>query len=226
MEVVYSDQVAGPDVVSPSVEEVVAAIAQVDEQLDWSDVGPHIVPLLERARPYPAGAEPRLWTLVPPGVTISLAIDIGPGYIHVTREMLAQWSMSVADVTAAALANLHQRASTVEATAVIDEIVDGVPVRLLQTGLGIGSVLPLAPTELMRLFGRQPRMLMAPMRDLIFGLPPAEYELAEWLYTQFAQEDPNCLVAVAFHFDGGAVSVEHAGQQPTERLPPRATTHA
>jgi hypothetical protein len=205
-----SDERLGPDLESPSLEEVLAATERYASRLpSWPEAEPLVVPLFDRVRPYPPGYPPLLHTIVPPGMRISLGIDVGPAFMHVSQQMLDDWSMTLADVTASALANLHARAAQVQPGDVISEPVDGVPVVALQTGLGIGSTLTLAPAEMARLFGPQPRVFIAPMRDLLLGMPPDEVELAAWLYNEIASQDPNRLPPRAFAFDGRSVQVNH-----------------
>jgi hypothetical protein len=198
----YSDIPLGPDVHAPSVDAVVAAIAGLGAPLTWPAVAGRIVPLLERSRPYPPGAPARASVVVPPGVTITMAIDVGPGYVHVAQAMVDDWPITVADVAAQALVNVYARAAELEPSAVVRETVDGVPVQAIQTGLGIGSVLVLAPTEVSRLFGHQPALFVAPMRDLLLALPPGAQDVAAFLFGEIAAQDPNHLEPRVFIFDG------------------------
>jgi hypothetical protein len=203
----YSEQRHGPNVSSASPDEVVAAIDELPADLPWLDVSSLVLPIFERVRPYPPGYPPRVEAIVPPGLKVSLALDVGPGLIHVTPDMLGRWGMSLADLTAVALANVHDRASQVRPSDVYRDSLDKVEVRLLQTGRGVGSTLILAPTELVRLFGDGPSLFIAPMRDLIIGFPPGEDSLAAWLFGEIAAEDPNHLHPRAFDFDGRGVRV-------------------
>ena len=208
-EVAFSDQRMGPDVTSASPAEVFAAIEQLPPELDWKSVAPRVVPLFERVRPYPRGAPARAQAIVAPGVTVGFGIDIGPAFLTVSPELVESWSLSVADLAAHALANLHAVAGKVDSSEVKRAPLAGVDVDALQTRRGIGSVLVLAPTELGRIFGRQRGLFIAPMRDLLIRFPhDADPELAAWLYEEIASSDPNCLAPRAFLFDGRSVTVE------------------
>lgn len=207
----YSDQPLGPNLIGATPEEVMAALDELPDDFHWPEMAPAILPIFERVRPYPAGYPPRVETIVPPGLKISLALDIGPAFAHVTAEMLERWEVSLADLTAIALANVHDRAAQVQPADVYWGPVGDVQVGALQTGRSIGSTLVLAPSELARLFGRDPRLLIAPMRDVIFGLPPGEDELAAWLFHEIAAEDPNHLRPLLFAFDGQSVRVAAHG---------------
>jgi hypothetical protein len=123
--------------------------------------------------------------------------------------MVEGWSMSVGDLAAHALGRLHMLAAKVDRRDVHVGPIGDVEIRAVQTGYGIGSVLVLAPTELVRLFGREPRVFIAPMRDLLIGMP-ADVDLGfcAWLFDEIARQDPNCLAPRAFVFDGKSVTVQ------------------
>jgi hypothetical protein len=208
----YSDQTLGPGVESASPAEVFSAIQQLPPHLDWAAVESRVVPLFERVRPYPPEMPERAQAIVAPGVTIGFGLDFGPGFVAITPEMVERWSMSLADLAAHAVARLHVLAGQVKPAQVHRAPVGDVQVSVLQTELGIGSVLVLAPTELARLFGQEPRLFIAPMRDLLIGLPAdVDPDFAAWLYEEIANRDPNCLYPRAFAFDGRAVTVMPLG---------------
>jgi hypothetical protein len=205
----YADQALGPGIVSASPEEVLDAAQRLPPDLDWKSVAVHIVPLFERMRPYPAGSPPRVQAIVAPGVTIGFGIDFGPAFITVSPELIEHWSMSASDLAAHSLANVHTIAGEVSPDEVYRGPLADIEMAALQTNRGIGSVLVLAPTELRRIFGPTPRLFIAPMRDLLIGIPAeAERGLAAWLYDDIASRDPNCLTPRAFLFDGRNVTVE------------------
>jgi hypothetical protein len=82
----------------------------------------------------------------------------------------------------------------------------------LQTGRSVGSTLVLVPDQLARLFGRTPRLFLAPMRDLLLGLPDdVDPEIGSWLFEDFASQDPNCLAPIGFRFDGERVVTASLG---------------
>jgi hypothetical protein len=204
----FSDRSLGPGVATPSPSEVFAAIQQLPPELDWASVRGHVVPLFERVRPYPPEMPERAQAIVAPGVAVGFGIDFGPGFVAVTPEMVERWSMSIADLAAHAIARLHELADRVTSAQVHHAPIGDIDASVLQTNLGIGSVLVLAPSELARLFGAVPRIFIAPMRDLLIALPPdVDSEFAGWLYEEIATRDPNCLYPRAFAFDGNAVTV-------------------
>lgn len=199
---------AGPGVVQAPLEEVMAALAAHGEDLDWAAVANDVLPVAPRVRPYPPGAPDPLRTLVPPGILVGFGIDIGPAFMNVSADLLVSWQISVADLTAKAIANVHRRAASVSRSKIHHGEIGEYPTEWLQTDVSIGSTLVLAPTELQRLFDG-PRYFITPMRDLIIGLPPdVERAAAHWLYHEIADLDPNCLGPMGYRFDGVRVTPE------------------
>ena len=186
------------------MEEVVAALTAHADDLEWPSIVEDVLPVIPRVRPYPTGMPDAFRTLVPPGIVVGFGIDIGPAFMNVTHDLLAGWGISEGDLTAAAIANVHRRAASVDRSA----IYRGESGEWLQTGVSIGSTLVLAPTELCRIF-EGPRFFITPMRDLIIGLP-SEVDRAEalWLYREIADLDPNCLGPTGYLFDGVAIVPE------------------
>jgi hypothetical protein len=204
-----SEELLGPGVVSATPAEVFAAFEQLPPDLPWPAVAPRLLPMFDRVRPFPPGTPKLAQAIVPPGLPIGFGIDLGPAFITVSPHLIDGWSVSVGDVTAQALANLHAIAAEVAPTEVFKGPLAEVEVGYLRTGRGIGSTLVLAPTELARIFGAMPRVFITPMRDLIVGFPPdVDRELVAWLYEEIASGDPNCLVPRAFAFDGRQVTLE------------------
>lgn len=189
-------------------------MAELGGDLGWPHVADRVLPQFERVRPYHPGLPEHLVTVVPPGMPIGLAVDIGPAVIHVTRAMVEGWSMSVADVTARAMANLMDRAAGIEPSQVVWGVIDGVETGWLQTRRGIGSTLVLATHELARILGAGPRLLITPMRDLLIALPAQEHALATWLFAEVAAQDPNHLHPRLLRFDGRVVTVGPMGAAP------------
>jgi hypothetical protein len=201
----------GPNVRTSSLGDIAEALAGLPGDLGWTDVEFRVLPLFQRVRPYPPGFPEPIVTIVPPGLPVGLGVDIGPGHVHISSAMVEGWSMTVGDVTARAMVNLHGRASTVRPDQVVWADVVDVPTGMLQTELGIGSTLVLAPDELRRILGDAPRLLIAPMRDLLVALPPDELDIALELFAEIASEDPNHLPPRVFGFDGRTVVVRAIG---------------
>jgi hypothetical protein len=204
----FAGPVVGPDVVTASLDEVLAAMAEVPEAFDWDVLGPNVLPVLPRVRPLPPGSPDPIQLVLPPGIAVRFGIDMGPMFIGVHEQMLNGWNMTTADLLGVALANLGRRAADVSPRDVVQQHVDGVAVRALQSGTASGSALVLLPEELERLFGPDPQLLVAPMRDLVLSLPrDADPGLAMDLYETFASQDPNCLPPMAFILAEGQVAL-------------------
>jgi hypothetical protein len=195
-----------------TLDEVRTALEALPPDLDWPSVRDRVIPMFERSRPYPSGHPEPLRAIVPPGVSIGFAIDIGPAFANVSREMLEAWKVAPAELTACALANVRQRAAGMTMGQVFRGSVGGGMLASLQSGTGSASTFVLVPDVLGRLLGSAPRLLLAPMRDLLVSLPiNVERGFAAWLFDEFAALDPNCLAPAAFHFRDGSIAVEPLG---------------
>jgi hypothetical protein len=209
---VYEGPVAGPNVVSASLEEVLAAMETVPAGLEWNEVADQVLPLFQRVRPYPAGMPEQVRVVVPPGLTIGLGVDIGPAFLNVSPEMLESWGQSRDAVVAQALRNLEARMDAVTADDVHDGAIADVPIRALQSPTGSASTYVLRPAALGRIFGTHRQLLIAPMRNLLISMPVgADRILAAWIFEEFAAEDPNCLAPAGFVVGDGVLEVEPLG---------------
>lgn len=199
----------GPDVVIPSMDDVMAAMAALPKRLDWETLGRDVLPVLPRLRPLPPGSPDPVQLMVPPGIPVRFGVDAGPMFLSVHQGMLDDWALGPAELLVAALDNLRGRTADVRPRDVASQRVGGVSVRALQSGTSSGSALVLAPDELVRLFGTEPQVFVAPMRDLLLSLPlHADRALAYDLYDVFASQDPSCLPPMAFALRDGHVMVE------------------
>jgi hypothetical protein len=202
----------GPYVAVASPEEVLTALERVDPEMPWPEARPLVVPLFDRVRPFPLGLPEPVRTLLPPGLSVSFGIDVGPAHIKVSQEMLARWGITLGDLSTAALANVAQIADGLDPGRVRTLPFDGVTVAALQTGTGTASTFVLLPDAIGRLFGQQPRAFLAPCRDVLLGLPAGvDLGLAVDLYVGLAEQDPNCLSPILFRFDGRSMSYEPLG---------------
>jgi len=204
-----TDAPVGPDVVIPDPETVLRAIEAAPALNDWSAVRSLVIPVLPRARPDPPGYPPPLRRLLSPGVVVGFGVDIGPAFMIVTEEQCAVMGVSIADLVAQALANLGARADLVRPEELYRDEENGAVIAALQTGRSIASTLLLVPDQLRRLFGPQPRLFVAPMRDVLLGFPAdTDLAVAAWWFEEIASEDPNHLQPMAFRFDGERVTVQ------------------
>ncbi len=204
-----SDAPVGPGVVTAPLGEVLAAITALPATLDWDSLGVDVLPVLPRVRlPIPGSPTP-IQVMVPPGIPVRFGVDRGPMFLTVHQGLLDDWEMDAAQLLGAALHNLGRRTAHLTPRDVVSQRVDRVVVRALQSGESSGSALVLLPEVLARVFGPQPQLFVAPMRDLLMSLPlDVDRGLAYDLYEVFAIQDPNCLPPMAFPFANGRLSVE------------------
>lgn len=198
-----ADMPAGPNVVVPELGDVLQAIRRAPRVDDWAALRSIVIPVIPRARPFPAGYSAPFTTRLPPGIAVSFAADVGPAFLTIGADQLEALGITQADLVAQALANLIARADSVAPGTIFRHFIADVPVAAMQTGCSIGSTLVLVPDQLRRLFGPDRVVFIAPMRDLLLALPAGvDLDLAAWLFEEFASQDPNCLPPIAYRFDG------------------------
>lgn len=157
----------------------------------------------------PAAAGEPFRVILPPGIPTGFGIDIGPAFLVVGTSLLGTWPIGPAELVATGLENLRERVRGVRPRDLVRQAIDGVPVRVLQSGLGCASALLLTPDELGRILGAEPQCLIAPMRDLLISMPAdVDRVFAAWLNEEFSAMDPNGLDLDAFVFDGSGLRYE------------------
>jgi hypothetical protein len=197
--VFFPGPLAGPGVVVPTPEQVLEALSGFQGDAPWEELAPDLLPMFERRRPMPPEVPPSLTVVLPPGVTVGFGIDLGPASVRVSRMLLESWGISVEELTTTALANLRRRAFAPALPPVVREPIAGHPTIAFQSEDGWASALLLAPDALERVMGVEPRLFIAPMRDLLVGLPPdVDPEMACWLTEEFEALDPNALALEGF----------------------------
>ena len=210
---VFEGPPTGPDVVTPSFQEVVAALETMPQELTWDQIAPEVVPLFQRVRPYHPEMPEQLRMVVPPGLSVGFGVDIGPAFITVSPEMADEWGIGPDEILERALANLEARMDGVRPRDVYDGSIGDVPVRMLQSPTGSASTYVLVPDALGRIFGTHRQLVLAPMRNLLLSLPiGADRDFAAWLFDEIASQDPNCLAPAAFVIGDGQLSLEPLGE--------------
>ena len=199
----------GNGMVQATPEAVLRAMGGLPPDLEWAVMAPNVIPILPRRRPMPPQAGEPFRVTLPPGIPTGFGIDIGPAFLVVGESLLASWSIGPADLVATALANLRARMQPLRPRDLVRQSLDGVPVRILQSGLGCASALVLVPDELRRILGPDPQLLIAPMRDLVISMPPdTDRAFTAWINDEFAEMDPNGLALDAFTLDDGELRYE------------------
>jgi hypothetical protein len=202
----------GEGVVTASLDDVLRAMKKVSPDLDWPSVADQVVPLFQRVRPYEASMPEPFRMVVPPGLTISFGIDIGPAFMAVSDQLLEQWDLTEDQLLDRALANLDRRIAGVSARDIVDSPIGDVPVRMLQSSTGSASTYVLRPARLARIFGPEPILVIAPMRNLLMAMPvDVDRDFASLLFDEIASQDPNCLAPAAFIVGNGTLTIEPLG---------------
>jgi hypothetical protein len=94
-----------------------------------------------------------------------------------------------------------------------------VPIWWYQSHGGLASGLLLLEDELQQRYGDEPRLLVAPMRNLLLAAPfDTDRELLAWLRDEISEEDPNGLDLPIFALVEGRLSVDR-------RAGPRQVVH-
>src|SRR3954454_17683928 len=198
-----------PLVVGASRAAVRSAIDALPQQLTWNDVAPRVRPMFIRRRPLPPGAERPLTFRVAPGVTVALGVDIGPAFLYVGAAMLSQWPVTGDEALAQAMANLRATVAAERYVELEYGTVADVPLWWYQSHGGLASGLLLLEDELRVRYGDEPRLLMAPMRNLLLAAPfDTDRELLAWLRDEVAAEDPNGLDLPIFALVDGRLSID------------------
>jgi hypothetical protein len=199
----------GNGMVQASPDAVLRAMGGLPPDLDWPAMAGAVIPILPRRRPLPPLAGEPFRVTLPPGIPTGFGIDIGPAFLVVGESLLATWPVGPADLVATALDNLRARMRPVRARDLVRQAIDGVPVRVLQSGAGCASGLVLVEDELRRIFGGGPQCLIAPMRDILISMPlDVDRAFVAWINDEFAEMDPNGLALDAFVLDDAGLRYE------------------
>jgi hypothetical protein len=189
--------------------EVRAAIETLPEELAWDAVRSKLRPVFVRRRPMPPGADRPVTFKVPLGVNVALGLDIGPAFLYVGAKVLEEWPVSGDEALAQALENLRDSVAVERYVEMEYGTVADVPVWWYQSHGGLASGLLLLEDELALRYGDEPRLLVAPMRNLLLAAPfDADRELVAWLRDEIAYEDPNGLDLPIFALVDGRLSID------------------
>jgi hypothetical protein len=197
-------------IVAPHPAEVRAALEGLSPEMSWSELREGLRPVFIRRRPLPPGMSAPLVTHLPPGLDVALGVDIGPAFMYVSTPLLESWSVSADEAFATALANLRKVIEAERFFEMAYEPVDDIPVWWYQSHGGLASGLLLLEDILVERYGDQPRVLAAPMRNLLLVAPyDADREVLEWLREEISNMDPNGLDLPMFSLVDGRLAMEN-----------------
>ena len=202
----------GNGIVGPSREQVRAALDSLSPRLAWEELSDGLRPVFVRRRPLPPGVEPPITVRKPPGVDVALGVDIGPAFMYVGRQMLESWEVTQDEAFARAVDNLRASVLAERYVEMEYESVDGVPFWWYQSSGGLASGLLLLEDELASRYGPEPRLLIAPMRNLLLAAPfDADRSLVAWLRDEISHDDPNGLDLPIFALLDGRLTIDTRG---------------
>jgi hypothetical protein len=146
---------------------------------------------------------------VPLGLNVCLGVDIGPAFLYVGPTVLADWPVTADEALERAMDNLRASISAERYVEMTYETVADTPVWWYQSQGGLASGLLLLEDELVVRYGDEPRLLVAPMRNLLLAMPfDADREMVAWLRDEIAFEDPNGLDLPIFALVDGHLSID------------------
>jgi hypothetical protein len=205
---IYPGPAVPPEMSVASVDDVLSALRGFDIAGPWATIAPSVVPVLPRRRPMPGESEPEIQWTWPVGLVTAFGVDLGPALLFVTPSLAGSWGVTPSEIAERALRNLADRLPATLERGVLHDATGGLPMTAFQSGDGFASALVLAPDLLAQVFGPDPALILAPMRDLLVALPiDADPGLAAWMLDDFASLDPNGLDMPLLVFDGGTIEV-------------------
>ena len=196
-------------IVSPHPEQVRVALDGLSPDLAWPELRDQLRPVFVRRRPLPPGMTKPLLKRLPPGLDVALGADIGPAFLYISAQLLESWPIDADEAFAIALGNLRGVIEGERHFELNYEPIEGVPVWWYQSHGGLASGLLLLEDILVERYGDQPRLLMAPMRNLLLAAPmDADREVLDWLRDEIAAADPNGLDLPLFALRDGRLTIE------------------
>lgn len=205
------EQPGASGIVVPHPEEVRSALDGLSPDLPWRELRDQLRPVFIRRRPLPPGMTAPVVRRLPPGLDVALGADIGPAFLYVGAPLLDSWSVSETEAFETALANLRKVIEAERYFEIAYEPIDDVPVWWYQSRGGLASGLLLLEDLLTERYGDQPRLLIAPMRNLLLAAPyEADRATMAWLRDEISAADPNGLDLPLFALVDGKLTIEKA----------------
>ncbi len=189
----------------PTGEAVAEALQSIPDGTPWAWAALRVLPAvrgeriqviadveLERLGFEPLTGYPTLD--MPPGIEVTCVIEADVVQVTVSQEHLDAWEMTIEQVMRAAMANLRRAAGSWRGR-VYDDTYEGARVRLLEGWPHWASSLVLAPDDLMRLFGGEDQLFVAPYQCNLISLPiDVDRDIAADLVDMFGIINPGSLL--------------------------------
>ncbi len=191
----------------------------LSDDLPWAEMRAGLAPVFVRRRPLPPGTPPPVTVRLPPGLEVSLGVDIGPAFLYVGSPLLETWGVTLDEALEVAMTNLRVSARAERYVELEYAVCDDVPLWAYQSRNGLASGLLLLEDELLQRYGDEPRLLIAPMRNLLLAAPfDADREFVAWLRDEISFEDPNGLDLPIFALVDGRLSIDRRSIELRQRL--------
>lgn len=136
----------------------------------WGWAEPRIMPLLAGPHLDRAG-EPIVRGVVEPGCAVIFGLDLGGAFSLVDATVAERWECSPDQIRDVAMKNVRVRAARLTPQAVISGTLSGRIVGALEGHGGWAASMLLLPDQLMRLFGEQDQIFVAPGEALLLSFP-------------------------------------------------------
>jgi hypothetical protein len=205
------------NIIMPSRAEVRRAVDSLPAEMTWDELGDGLRPVFLRRRPMPPGAERPVTIRLPLGISVGLGVDIGPAFMYVGAEMLKSWSVTVDEAFARAMENLRNQVAAERYAEMEYGTIAELPLWFYQSRGGLASGLLLLEDELTRLYGDEPRLVLAPMRNMLVAAPfDSDRELLGWICDEISHEDPNGLDLPIFALVEGRLWIDAGAGRPAE----------
>lgn len=205
----------------PTSEAVAEALDDIPEGLPWAWAALRLLPAVrgeriqviedverERLGFRPLETFPSLE--MAPGVDVTFAVEVDVIQVTVTQANLDGWDRTLEQVAPAAIANLARAVGSWRGSVYEDES-QGVPVRMMEGWPHWASSLVLDPGLLVRCFGPEDQLFIAPYQCNLISMPAdVDRDFAADLVDLFGTLNPRSLLIglPAFLLRDGALSVE------------------
>jgi hypothetical protein len=207
----------GSNIVTPSRAAVRRAVDALSPDLAWDELRDGLRPVFLRRRPMPPGAERPVTFKLPLGISVGLGVDIGPAFLYVGSEMLASWAVTADEAFATAMDNLRGAVAAERYIEMEYGTIAEIPLWFYQSHGGLASGILLIEDELVRRYGDEPRLLVAPMRNLLVAAPfDADRETIGWIRDEISLEDPNGLDLPIFALVEGKLWIDAGSSASAE----------